>query len=82
MNRTLLGVFGFILLLVAIALPFLGLGQSKGDVLPLFISLLVFLVSGGFLVLAIKPEIFRKYVIGAAALVGSLVVVFIILLVA
>ena len=31
MNRTVTAVFGLILLLAAIALPFLGLEKSKGD---------------------------------------------------
>ena len=69
MNRTVIGVFGFILLLAAIALPFLGLEQTKGDVLPLLVAFLVLLASGAFFVLALKPAAFKGYLIAVVALV-------------
>lgn len=72
MNRTVTGIFGFILLLIAIALPFLGLEQSKGDVLPLLVAFLVFLASGAFFVLALKPAAFKGYLIAVIALVAVL----------
>ena len=55
MNRTVIGVFGFILLLTAIALPFLGLEKSNGDMLPLLVAFLTVVASGAFFVLALKP---------------------------
>jgi multisubunit Na+/H+ antiporter MnhG subunit len=76
MNKTVIGVFGFILLLIAIALPFLHLEQSKGDALPLLIAVLVAPVACALLVLAIKPEWFRRYLIALAALFGLAVVMF------
>jgi hypothetical protein len=68
MNRTICGIFGFILLLTAIALPFLHLEQAKGDVLPLLIAFLTVLGSGAFFVLAVKPEVLKKYLIAVGAL--------------
>ena len=75
MNRTLTGIFGFILLVIAIALPFLGLEQSKGDVLPLLVAFLVLLASGAFFVLALKPAAFTGYLIAVTALVVVLAAV-------
>src|ERR1051325_1241781 len=73
MNRTVIGIFGFILLVIAIAIPFLGLEQSKGDVLPLLIAFLVVLASGAFFVLALKPTAFKGYLIAVAALLVVLI---------
>jgi thiol:disulfide interchange protein len=74
MNRTVTGIFGFILLITAIALPFLGLQQSSGDVLPLLIAFLVLLASGAFFVLAIRPVYLKGYLIAVAALLVVLTV--------
>ena len=73
MNRTVIGIFGFILLVMAIVIPFLGLEQSKGDVLPLLIAFLVVLASGAFFVLALKPTAFKGYLIAVAALLVVLI---------
>jgi len=73
MNKTLIGTFGFILLLAAIALPFLHLGQSKADILPLAIAFLAALAAGAFFVLAMMPHFFKRYLIGVAALLVILV---------
>ena len=65
--------FGFILLIGAIALPFLGLEQSKGDILPLLVAFLILLASGAFFVLALNRSFLKGYLITIAVFLAVLI---------
>ncbi len=78
MNRNLVGSFGFVLILLALAIPFLGLEQSDGDILPLLVAVVSFVTGLGLLLASIKPGIGKAYAISAgafAAVAGVLLVV-------
>jgi hypothetical protein len=75
MNKNVTGTFGFILLLAAVALPFLGLEQSKGDVLPLLVAFLTVLASGAFFILALRPIYVKRYLIGVLSLIMVLMAI-------
>ena len=81
MNRNLIGTFGFVLILVGVALPFAGLQQSGGDILPLLVGGATFLVGVGLLVRAIKPEAFRAYALVTCSLGAVAVLLMIVIFV-
>ena len=62
MKRRLCWVFGGLLLVVAVALPFAGLERFDGDTDPLILGLVGVAVGAGFWVLAWRPTVFEHYV--------------------
>ena len=54
-------------------IPFLGLEQSRGDILPLLISFLLLLVSGAYFVVALNRALLKAYLITIAALFAILI---------
>lgn len=68
MSRNMIGICGVVILLVGVFLPFMGLEQSDGDILPLLLSVICFCMAGGLFFLAIKPQWFKRYVLTICAL--------------
>jgi hypothetical protein len=66
MNKTVLGIMGFLLL--APGLVLLGVGR-------IIVGLLLCVAGAGLLVLAIRPEWFKRYLITLAVLFGTAAVV-------
>ncbi len=57
-------IFGFVLLLIAIALPFAGLQQSPGDIGPGLLAFVVGAIASALLVAAFWPRIIKWYLLG------------------
>lgn len=69
-QKTIVASLGLVLLLVALALPFLELEQYRGDIRFASLSVLLFAIAGGLYFWATRPDLLRFYWIVLATIVA------------